>query len=161
LLGSLLYTLASRPALWRALHRDPSGVPRVVREVLRLESPVQYTGRRVVADTEWCGQTLRKGELVLAMIGCANRDPARYAEPDAFQPDRQQGSSLAFGFGPHVCVGAGLSQMEAELAFTQVLAHWPEPPTLLADPPDWISDPLYRGLCSLPVRPARVPASAA
>jgi cytochrome P450 len=152
LLGCALLRLAQRPSLWRELHAQPEGVPLFVREVLRLDAPVQYTGRRVMADTEWLGQTLRKGELVLAMIGCANQDEARFAEAQRFDPNRQQGSSLAFGFGPHVCVGAALTQMEADIALRQVLRRWPQPPMLLSGPPDWIQDPLYRGLRCLPLQ---------
>lgn len=156
LLGSALHGLAQRPSLWRELRDCPDAVPLYVREVLRMESPVQYTGRRVVADTTWQGQTLRKGELVLAMIGCANRDDERFEQAQSFRPGRQQGSSLAFGHGPHVCVGAALTQMEADIALRQVLRHWPEPPSLVHARPDWIQDPLYRGLRSLPVEPAQI-----
>ena len=152
LLGSLLLTLARQPALWRDLRAQPEGIPKAVREVLRLESPVQYTGRRATMDVEWHGQTIQRGQLVLAMIGAANRDPARFADPQTLRLDRQEGASLAFGFGPHVCVGAALSTLEAETVLARLLQRWPEPPALLEHEAQWISDPLYRGLSRLQVR---------
>ncbi|WP_141291338.1 cytochrome P450, partial [Ideonella azotifigens] len=155
LIGSLVQTLACDPLRWRMLREQPDLIPRAVREVLRLETPVQYTGRRAVADVQWHGQTIRRGELVLAMIGCANRDEARFSEAEQLDLARQQGASLAFGTGPHVCIGAALTQMEAEVVLQQMLQRWPEPPQLLAAQPDWIPDALYRGLRSLPVMPAR------
>jgi len=155
LIGSLVQTLAGDPLRWRMLREQPDLIPRAVREVLRLETPVQYTGRRAVADVPWHGQTIRRGELVLAMIGCANRDEARFSEAEQLDLARQQGASLAFGTGPHVCIGAALTQMEAEVVLQQMLQRWPEPPQLLAAQPDWIPDALYRGLRSLPVMPAR------
>ncbi|WP_325654072.1 cytochrome P450 [Ideonella sp.] len=155
LIGSLVQTLASDPLRWRMLREQPDLIPRAVREVLRLETPVQYTGRRAVADVQWHGQTIRRGELVLAMVGCANRDEARFSEAEQLDLARQQGASLAFGTGPHVCIGAALTQMEAEVVLQQMVQRWHEPPQLLASQPDWIPDALYRGLRSLPVMPAR------
>jgi cytochrome P450 len=152
LLGSLLFTLARQPELWRTLRAQPEGIPRAVREVLRLESPVQYTGRRATSDVQWHGHTIQRGQLVLAMIGAANRDPARFEAPDTLRLDRQEGASLAFGFGPHVCVGAALSTLEAETVLARLLQRWPEPPALLDEPAQWISDPLYRGLQRLQVQ---------
>ncbi|WP_424217963.1 cytochrome P450 [Thauera humireducens] len=71
------------------------------------------------------GHRLRRGDLVIALIGAANRDPARYAEPDRFDITRREGSHLAFGSGPHVCIGAGLSLLEATITLRKVSQRWP------------------------------------
>jgi len=75
LLGNGLYHLLSQPGLWSELQREPGRLTGAVRELLRFDSPVQYTGRRVAADLVLHGQPLRRGELVIGFIGAANRDP--------------------------------------------------------------------------------------
>src|SRR5450830_84751 len=126
LLGSGLQTLLAHPEQWQRLQQDPSLVPGAVRELLRFDSPVQYTGRRVTTDLVLHGQQLRRGDLVLPLIGAANRDPARYTEPDTLNITRSEGSSLSFGSGPHVCIGAAVTRMEAEIVLRQLLKRWPE-----------------------------------
>ena len=97
------------------------------------------------------GQQLRRGDLVVPLIGAANRDPRRYPQPDALDIARRDGSSLSFGSGPHVCIGAALTLMEAEIVFRQLLRRWPEL-SLVDVTPHWTSNPLYRGLVTLPLR---------
>ncbi|MDO8251506.1 MAG: cytochrome P450 [Rhodoferax sp.] len=151
LLGSGLRSLLSHPEQWQRLRQDPALLPGAVRELLRFDSPVQYTGRRVAADLVLHGQQLRRGELVLPLIGAANRDPARYAQPDTLDITRSDGASLAFGSGPHVCIGAALTRMEAEMVLRQVLKRWPDL-SLVDATPHWGSNPAYRGLMTLPLR---------
>ena len=153
LLGSLLQTVLSTPGLWARLRAEPQAVPRVVREVLRLHSPVQYTVRRVAQGHERAGQWLARGQLVILLIGAANRDPARHAEPERFDPDRPAPGALAFGSGPHVCLGAALTLLEAETLLRELLQRWPE--LSLAEPAGpapWLPSPLYRGLQRLMLR---------
>ncbi|MEO8298234.1 MAG: cytochrome P450 [Burkholderiales bacterium] len=156
LLGSLLHHLLAEPGRWARLrqrHRtDPACLGAVVREALRHDSPVHYTGRRVTRDFTLHGQPLRRGDLVLVLIGAANRDPARYDRPDAFDPGRANSPSLAFGIGTHFCLGAQLTMLEAETLLGQMLHRWPEP-TLHDLQGDWLASPLYRGLRSLWVKP--------
>lgn len=151
LLGSGLQALLSHPAQWQRLRQEPALLPGAVRELLRFDSPVQYTGRRVVTDLVLHGQQLRRGDLVLPLIGAANRDPARYAEPDTLDIMRSHGSSLSFGSGPHVCIGAALTLMEAKILFGQLLRRWPGL-SLVDSLPSWGSKPAYRGLMTLPLR---------
>ena len=125
LLGNGVYTLLSHPDQWAALRASPDRIPGAVREVLRHESPVQYTGRRVATGFTWHGQTLKRGELVIAIMGAANRDPLRFSDPDVFDINRRDGSHLSFGRGAHVCVGAGLSLLEADVALRALMRHWP------------------------------------
>ena len=150
LLGNGLHTLLAHPDQWQRLVDDPSLLPGAVRELLRYECPVQYSGRRVAQTFDWHGRTLRRGELVVTLIGAANRDPARYADPDRFDITRRHGASLAFGQGPHVCIGASLTLMEAETALRVLLRRWPGL-HLRSPEPAWIRNPVYRGLAALPV----------
>jgi len=151
LLGNGLRALLGHPDQWRRLQREPQLLPGAIRELLRYDSPVQYTGRRVATDLVLHGQELRRGDLVVALIGAANRDPARYVRPDALDVARRDGSSLAFGSGPHVCIGAALTLMEAEIVFRQLLLHAPDI-SLAEAKPYWNGNPVYRGLVTLPLR---------
>jgi hypothetical protein len=150
LLGNGLYTLLTHPDAWARLCADEEGVSLAVRELLRYDSPVQYTGRRVAADLTLHGTTLKRGDLVIALIGAANRDPGRFIDPDTFDITRRAGSHLSFGSGPHVCIGAGLSLLEADVVLRAVLRRWPA--LALADAvPRWNGIAGLRGLAALPV----------
>jgi cytochrome P450 len=152
LLGNGLQALLTHRAQWQRLKAEPVLLPDAVRELLRFDSPVQYTGRRVTADTALHGQVLRRGDLVVALIGAANRDPARHAQPDVLDIIRGTGS-LSFGSGPHVCIGSALTLIEAQAVFGGLLRRWPD--LELSDArPAWNGNPVYRGLTRLPVRAA-------
>ena len=151
LLGSGLQALLTHPAQWQRLRREPDLLPSAVRELLRFDSPVQYTGRRVATDLMLHGQQLRRGDLALPLIGAASRDPSRYTQPDTLDITRSQGSALAFGSGPHTCIGAALTLMEAKIVFAQVLKRWPGL-SLVDAAPRWGDKPAYRGLVTLPLR---------
>ncbi|MDO9315964.1 MAG: cytochrome P450 [Burkholderiaceae bacterium] len=154
LLANGLRLLLAHPDAWHSLRRDPALLPGAVRELLRYDCPVQYTGRRVVTDLELHGQSLRRGDLVVALIGAANRDPARHERPDELDIERRAGAPLAFGLGPHACIGAALTLMEAQTVFAQVIGRWPDlalvPPSAAA----WTGNPLYRGVTELHLQPA-------
>lgn len=150
LLGNGLQALLSQPTQWARLQQDPALLPSALRELLRYDSPVQYTGRRVATELVLHGQTLRRGDLVVALIGAACHDPARYPEPGRLDLGRRQGASLAFGSGPHVCIGAALTLMEAGVVFEQLLQRWPGL-RLREATPAWGDNPVYRGLTRLPV----------
>lgn len=151
LLGNGLHALLSHPEQWQRLRQEPELLPNALRELLRYESPVQYTGRRVATDIILHGRQLRRGDLVIGLIGAANRDPARYPNPDQLDVTRRDGSHLSFGHGPHVCIGAALTLMEAEIVFRALLRQWPTLSLVDAEP-DWNGNPLYRGLTTLRVQ---------
>ncbi len=150
LLGNGLQALLAHPAQWQRLQREPGLLPGALRELLRFESPVQYTGRRVATDLVLQGQQLRRGDLVVALIGSANRDPARYPDPDHLDITRRPGGLLSFGAGPHVCIGAALTLMEAEIVFGLLLRRFPQL-QLVDARPHWSGNAVYRGLRALPV----------
>lgn len=156
-LGNLVLTLLNHPGEWARLAALPTDAQdveaaRVVREVLRLEAPLRYTGRRVAISHEFGGQQLRRGQSVVVMISTANRDPQKYAQPNEYLPGRKGTSSLSFGAGPHVCIGAALTLLEAQTCLTIMLRRWPnlQNKSRLAHE-DWIPSRLYRGLHSLPL----------
>ncbi|WP_137895673.1 cytochrome P450 [Ramlibacter sp. 2FC] len=153
LLGNGLFALLSHPDQWALLQQDSSLVPGAVRELLRYDSPVQYTGRRVTTDLMLHGQRLRRGDLVLALIGAANRDPARHERPEELDITRADPGALSFGSGVHVCLGAALTRLEAEVVFGRLLARWPHL-QLASTEPRWCANPAYRGLAALPLRHA-------
>lgn len=153
LLGNGLQVLLADPDPWQRLRHEPALLPGAVRELLRFDSPVQYTGRRVAADLVLHGQQLRRGDLVVALIGSANRDPIRYEQADQLDIARRPGGLLSFGAGPHVCIGANLTLMEAEIVFGRLLHRFPQL-RLVDAQPRWSGNAVYRGLSALPVRQA-------
>jgi len=148
LLGNGLHSLLSHPSQWEKLKARPELLPGALRELLRFESPVQYTGRRLTTDVSLCGRRLRRGDLIVPLIGAANRDAARFTSPDSLDIERQEGSHLSFGHGPHVCIGASLTLLEAEVAFKLLMSRVPNL-QLSSGKAAWGRNPVYRGLTSL------------
>ncbi|HSV71876.1 MAG TPA: cytochrome P450 [Methylibium sp.] len=150
LLGNGVQALLSHPAQWQRLQAEPQLIAAALRELLRYESPVQYTGRRVATDCVLHGQPVRRGDLVIALIGAANRDPRQHDRPDELDIARPPRPSLAFGTGPHVCIGAALTMLEGEALLRRLLERRPD--LRLRDAaPRWSGSPLYRGLAALHV----------
>lgn len=150
LIGNGLLTLLRHPDQMRRLAEDPGLMPTAVEEMLRFESPLQRNPRRVVEDVEVGGKVLRRGDFVLQILGSANRDPARFAEPERFDIARQPNRHMAFGFGIHFCVGAPLARLEAPIAIGTVLRRLPRL-ELAADRVAWQEHGLLRALTALPV----------
>jgi cytochrome P450 len=150
LLGNGLHALLSHPHQWQRLQAEPRLVAPAVRELLRYESPVQYTGRRAATDLLLHGQRVRRGELVIALIGAANRDPRQHERPDELDVARAPRPSLVFGLGPHVCIGAALTLLEGEALLRRLLQRFPRL-QLRNAAPRWSGSALYRGLEELPV----------
>ncbi|MGN9806713.1 cytochrome P450 [Micromonospora sp. L32] len=117
--------LLAHPDVVAALPGDDALARGCVDEVLRLECPVHFLARAAPRDTELGGVPVRRDENVLLMIAAANRDPARFPDPDRFDPRRDGPPSLAFGVGPHFCLGAAVSRLEGRLALPRLLARFP------------------------------------
>ena len=107
--------LEHRDALERVA-REPERVPALVEEALRFDPPIQVAFRTVTADTELAGTRIPRGAVVAALLGSANRDERAFVEPDRFDVERDTRGHLAFGFGPHFCLGAALARLEARVA---------------------------------------------
>ncbi len=97
----------------------------LVEEMLRHDSPLHLFERTATHDTVIDGVRIRTGEKIAALLGAANRDPAVFAEPDAFRPDRDPNPHLAFGAGIHFCVGAPLARLELATSAGVLLGRWP------------------------------------
>uniref|UniRef100_UPI003CFCF33F cytochrome P450 n=1 Tax=Alcaligenes faecalis TaxID=511 RepID=UPI003CFCF33F len=149
LLSSLFQTLLGDSIKLQDLLSNPQKIPAAIKELLRYDSPIQYTARRLMQDQHWHGQHLRKGQLLLLLLGAANRDPEVFANPDELDFNRDNQSELSMGHGIHHCLGAGLVQLEAKLALEQFL---PLLPGLQLAHGERIQLPAYRGWNRLPVQ---------
>ncbi|MDP9364715.1 MAG: cytochrome P450 [Chloroflexota bacterium] len=150
LIGNGLLSLLRHPDQLRRLRDDPALMPTAVEEMLRFESPLQRNPRRVAEDLELGGQTLRRGDFVLQVLGAANHDPARFPDPHRFDVARQPNRHLAFGHGIHFCLGAPLARIEAPIALGALIERFPDL-RLATDAPDWQPHGLLRALKALPV----------
>ncbi|MDT0355197.1 cytochrome P450 [Herbaspirillum huttiense F1] len=153
LLGNGVLALLQHPAQWAALkarQADPAALRMAVREMLRHDSPVQYTGRRLLQDVTLAGQRLQRGQLAILHIGQANHDARRFRDPQRFDIRRDEGMHLSFGQGPHVCLGAALTQLEAEIAFSVLMQRLPTL-SLADETPVWQGNAAYRALDRLSV----------
>ncbi len=147
LLGTGVLHMLQQPAAWQALQAEPELAASAVRELLRFEPPVQYTARRVCQETVLGGQKLARNDLVIVSLAQALRDAARFEQPQVLDVARSNGSMLAFGSGPHICIGAALTQLEAELTLAHISRRWPNL-RLISHAWDR-SSVTYRGLQSL------------
>ena len=117
-----MWTLVRFPELVARLRADEALLKPFVEEVLRWESPVQFLARRTTKDVELSGTAIPKDSTVMVGYGPANRDAAKFPCPHAFDLERKNvGSHLAFGSGPHFCVGALLARQEMITAFKQIV----------------------------------------
>lgn len=152
LIGNAAWMLARHPEAQDALRRDPGLTPAFVEEVLRLESPVQRTGRLAAEELVLHGTTIPAGQRVWLLVGAANRDGAQFPDPDALSLRRGDSRHLGFGFGAHFCVGAALARLEAQLAVGGLLAGLGE--VRLADEPaERVDNLMVRGWKRLSLRP--------
>jgi cytochrome P450 len=100
--------------------------PALVDEILRFDAPLHMFTRYALEDMEYAGVRLKKGELVGLMLGAANRDPARFENPDAFHATRLNNTHTSFGAGIHFCIGAPLARMEMEIAIATLQKRLPK-----------------------------------
>jgi cytochrome P450 len=126
LIGWTGKVLAEHPDQRRELVEDPSLIPNAIEEILRFEPPAPHVGRYVAEDTTFHGQTVPAGSAILALIGSANRDDAKFPDGDRFDIHRDTAGHLTFGLGPHFCLGASLARLEGRIALEEILARFPE-----------------------------------
>lgn len=151
LLSNGVLALLRHPDEFERLRRDPALIPSAAEEILRFESPVQMTPRLAVEDGELAGRKVRAGDALLLFLGAANRDPARFPEPDRFDIARSDNRHLAFGYGAHYCLGAALAREELRIALAHLLARLPGL-ELAAGEVTWQATIDFRGPLALPVR---------
>ncbi len=150
LIGNGMYTLLKNPQQIGELREKPEMIRSAVEELLRFESPVQFTARVLKEDIAVCGQHIPKGWTVLCMLGAANRDPKQFKEPNQLNLGRLNNQHLAFSAGLHFCIGAQLARLEGQIAIMNLVQRFPEM-KLTGPRPEWASTFGFRGLKSLPI----------
>jgi pimeloyl-[acyl-carrier protein] synthase len=129
---------------------EPGLLPSAVEELARYDGPVQRTWRITTTVVELGGRAVPAGALVVAVLGAANRDPARFPEPDRLDLSRTDNAHLAFGAGVHHCLGVTLARLETAIAIGTLLRRMPRL-RLATETPEWRGSSLVRGLPALPV----------
>ena len=124
-LSTAFAALAAHPALRRQIVADPAVIPAAVEELLRFDGPVVFVPRIATQDVEVAGQPIPAGSYVMVTIAVASRDPAEHPDPDTIDFQRQE-RSLAFGVGPHRCLGSHLARMEMRMALEEWHRRIPE-----------------------------------
>jgi cytochrome P450 len=125
LIGNAVVALLRFPGQCERLRAEPALLPGAVDEFLRFDSPVQFTDRVATEDVELGGARIPRGRPIVALIGAANHDSAQFAAPELLDVGRADNRHLAFGAGPHFCLGAPLARLEAELAVGGLLRRFP------------------------------------
>lgn len=137
LIGNGVAALARHPGEAEKVRARPELVPNAVEECLRYEGPIGMTLRVLHEDAEFGGRTIPADTEVWAMLWGANRDPAVFPDPDRFDVERANAREhLAFGGGAHLCLGAHLARMEAQVAIGTLVARTREI-ALVSDHIDW------------------------
>ena len=151
LIGNGILTLLRHPEELERLREDLSLLPPAVEELLRYESPSQHTARLAPEDVVLGGKLIGKRQAVIAVMGAANRDPERFAEPDRLDLGRQDNRHVAFAWAAHFCFGAPLARIEGQVALEAVLRRMPGL-RLAGGPLQWRENLGLRGLTALPVK---------
>jgi len=154
LIGNAVRLLLTHPSELEKLKADPGIVNAVVEEVLRYEPPVDITGRIASGDMEVAGCPLHAGQAMTVSLRAANRDPEAFEDPHRFDVGRKHRPHVAFGGGAHICIGAPLARLEAQVALVRLFERFPD--LTLAEPgatPAWRTLPFFRGMETLRVRP--------
>jgi len=152
LIGNTVRALLANPDQLDRLIKEPGLLPVAIEEGVRYDAPVQLVFRTATRDVEIAGTRIPKGAFVAPLLGSANRDPSRFADPDRFDVTRDPQGHLGFGFGRHFCLGASLARLEARVALEAIvpeLARYE-----LAEAPQMVDSFLVRGPQRLELRAA-------
>lgn len=145
LIGNGVLLFLQNPNELAKLRAEPDLINAAVEEILRVEGPVMQTGRIASRDMEFSNCPVRQKTPLSTYLRAANRDPAVFADPDRFDITRPHAPHVSFGGGAHICIGAPLARLEAQVALQMLFAQWPSmrlaPQTL-----EWRLLPGFRGL---------------
>lgn len=151
LIGNGLYALLTHPDQMEKLRADPSLIENAVEEMLRFDSPVTDSARHPFADDEVDGCPVKKGYTTYTSLAAANHDPSVYPDPHKFDIEREDTHHQSFGGGIHMCLGAPLARLEAQIGINAFLARFPN--VRLSETPGKRRHlPSFRGFETLPVR---------
>jgi cytochrome P450 len=150
LIGNGIWLLLTHPEQAAALRADPGLAAQAVEEVLRYEAPVQVTSRIVEQDRMVAGCPMHKSQPVFMSLAAANRDPDVFTAPQDFDITQKRASHIAFGGGPHICIGAPLARIEARHVYLKLLEKYPNL-RLPEQDLTWRALPFFRGLETLMV----------
>ena len=151
LIGNGLLALLGHPDQLARLRADRSLVRPAVEELLRYDSPVQLAVRTAYEDLSIGGHQIEAGSVVLALLGAANRDPARFGDPERLDVGRDEGAPMSFGGGIHFCLGAALARLEGQIVLDRLLDRFTTM-ELVGGPPTLRDSLTLRGLVDLRVR---------
>ena len=126
LIGNGTLALVEHPDQMAKLRDDPALIASAIEELLRYDSPVQWTARITNSDVEIGGRTIPSGSMVIAAIGAANRDPRHFQDPDRLDIVRADNRHVSFGFGIHYCLGAPLARVEGQIALGTLIRRMPD-----------------------------------
>lgn len=153
--GGGMAVLFDNPAEHDKLRRDPGLINSSVEEMLRWVTPIVYQRRTAQADTEIGGKEIKAGAKVANFFTAANRDPAVFPDPLRFDVQRSPNNHMAFGFGPHFCLGSHLARLELRLMFRELMRRMPDlelSAPIVWSRPDLEIAPIVVGPHSMPVR---------
>jgi cytochrome P450 len=150
LIGNGVLALLENPDQYDLVRNDTSLVGEMVEEVIRYYPPTSAVNRYVSDDFEYKGHQMKAGQMLFPMTAAANRDPARFENPDVFDIQREDKKHLTFGYGIHFCIGAPLARLEGDIAFRTLLERF-DNLQLAVDAVQWQPVFMTSGLESLPV----------
>jgi len=145
-----LMQLVRHPEQMRLLRATPELLPRAVDEFIRWASPIKHFFRTAVNDTEIAGQKVRAGDHLMMCYPSANRDELVFDDPSAFRIDRAPARHIAFGYGPHLCLGQHLAKLEIRILFEEMLARLDD--FEITGTPQLLKSTFAGGLKTLPIR---------
>jgi cytochrome P450 len=125
LIGNGVLALLRHPEQLAMLRERPELIRPAVEELLRFDSPVQLTARVALAPFQLGGQEIQAGDMLIALLGSANRDAAQFSDPDRLDLGREPNPHLSFSRGIHFCLGASLARLEAQVAIGALVSRFP------------------------------------
>ena len=146
------YQLLKDRAQWDALRADRSLLPGAIEEMLRWVTPIKNMCRTATADVEFHGKTIREGQKLMLLYPSANRDEDVFDDPFRFDIRRTPNEHVAFGFGPHFCLGAALARLELTVLFDRLLDRVPQLELVEETEPTFRAANFVSGYESMPVR---------
>jgi cytochrome P450 len=151
LIGNGLLALLKHPGEIARLRAQPQLAATAIEELLRYDSPAASVTRVAKQTVEYGGRRIAAGDRLFLMINSANRDGEQFPDPDRLDIGRAENRHIAFGYGPHYCIGAPLARLEGQIAFTRLLARLGDI-VLEETPLEWSDNLVLRGAKAIPLR---------